>query len=594
MIKKIFLSTLMILFLTLALMGFLTLNNSKSLYYDFVEDGLDRALSAIELSISGTEDFYNAESNTMIQNTVLNNEYRITLIDNKGNVVYDTDRDAETMENHLDRPEVKSAFADEPKRTIRHSDSIKADMMYLARKIYLDEAETAVVRLSMRLSLTEDIYYQSLKNMLFYILFSFFVAAFFSRYILAYLLKPVKEISLFAKSIAGGNYTERMTWFKRDEIGDLTDSLNDMADELQDTFNLLSDRNSELEVILANIVDGIIAIDNNMSVKIINKSAKEILEITENEKVIGKNIFEIIRTIKIFDELKRFVDDVNSGTLVSFESEISGKIVRLTISKISENDFVQGYILVLQNVTQIRKLENIRKDFVANVSHELKTPITSIKGFIETLKEGVEDERTREQFYNIIHMETERLIDLVEDILTLSFLDNENNIKGLNKEWIDPKTNLEEAVEISKNLAKEKGIEIKVETSENLPRVLFNKDYFRQMCLNLIGNAIKFSNENSQIIIRMYKDPKSVKLEVLDSGIGIAEEDLERIFERFYRVEKGRARKEGGTGLGLAIVKHIVQSQGGEIKVSSKVNEGTVFTVSFNYVKNDLSGNDLY
>ncbi len=582
MSKKIFLSTLAILFFTLSLTGFFTYHNTKSLYYDFVEDGLARSLGAIEETIVTKEDYAKADDNTMIKNTVSNSGYRITLIDSEGNVEYDTDRDAGGMDNHNMRPEIAEAINSmgETKRSIRYSDSVGADMMYVAKGFKLQEGDEVVLRVSMKLSLTENIFYQSLKDTAIYILLSFAIAAVFSKHLISYFLTPIKQITMFAQKIAKGNYLERMTWFRKDEIGDLTESLNDMADALQSSFNQLSDRNAELESILINIVNGIIAIDKKYRIKIINKSAYEMLGIPRERNLLDKNLLEALRVTAIYQKVEEVIKSSDMEDIKFVETNIGDRIFRVTISKIKDQNLVHGYIIVLQDISKIRKLENLRKEFVANVSHELKTPITSIKGFIETLKDGgIEDDDVRNHFYEIINMETDRLIELVEDILTLSFLDNDNNLKTIPKERIEIKKEIEKVIYMLDMACREKRIDLKVDIQDDLPRICFNKDYFRQMSINLLSNAIKYSNDGGEITIKTSWNGDKVKLTISDKGIGIPEKDIHRIFERFYRVDKGRARKEGGTGLGLAIVKHIVQSQGASIKVDSKVGEGTTFTV---------------
>ncbi|QSX08767.1 HAMP domain-containing protein [Alkalibacter rhizosphaerae] len=585
MIKKIFPSVLLILTATLLVMGIFTYHNTKGLYYDFVEDGLNRALTAIEGSILDSEDFYDPSENLMIRHTMESSDYRITLIDEEGRVVFDTDRDAETMQNHADRPEILDALSGNPTRSVRYSESIGADMMYKAVAMELDDGSTGILRVSMKLSLTRDILTMSLRELAVYLFFAFAAAALFSRYLIGYMLRPVKDISFFAKKIAGGDYEERMSWYANDEIGDLATSLNDMADRLEETFQMLSNRNVELEVILKSILDGIIAVDPTYHIKIINNSALQLLGVDPNRHWVGKNLREILPKDSLFREMDDVYAKDGDESVYYKEVKIGDKTVRVAYGKINDNDQVNGYILVLQDITQIRRLENIRKDFVANVSHELKTPITSIKGFVETLREGVDDEATRNHFYDIIEMETQRLIELVEDILTLSFLENEESGREGVEDRIHPGVVLREMIQMASKLAREKDIRIESQIQSDLPEIPFKEEYFRQMCLNLLDNAVKYSPPASKVWVTLKREEKYLKLIIADQGMGIPEEAKERIFERFYRVEKGRGRKEGGTGLGLAIVKHIVQSQGATITVDSEPGKGSTFTVTIEIVR---------
>lgn len=580
MMKKIFPSILAILMSTLLVLAVFSYWNTRNLYYDFVEDGLNRALDAMERSIEDHEDFYNASENLMIQHTMDSSDYRITLIQRDGVVVYDTDRDAETLDNHADRPEVRAALSGNPERSIRYSESIGSEMMYKAVPVSLPEGDVGVLRASMKLELTKNLLTMSFLELGGLMLFSFTMAAMISRFLLKYMLKPVREISGFAKKIASGDYEERMTWYERDEMGDLASSLNHMADRFEESYHLLTDRNEELEVILKSILDGIIAVDGNFRIKIINQSALLLLGQNGEGTWLDVPLRQILPKEKVYRCLQDMADHEDDWETHYLETHFGEKTVRMALAKIDRHDKMEGFILVLQDVTQIRRLESLRRDFVANVSHELKTPITSIKGFVETLQEGVDDEVTRNRFYDIVLMETDRLIELVEDILTLSMLETEEAIGDLPNEWIAPGEILLETVELASTLAVSKSMTLQTQIEEHLPQIAFKGEYFKQMCLNLLDNAIKYSPEGSTVFITLKRKEDRILLEVADKGMGISLKAQERIFERFYRVEKGRGRKEGGTGLGLAIVKHIVQSQGATIQVKSALGEGSRFIVT--------------
>lgn len=579
MMKKIFPSIVAILMSTLLVLAVFTYTNTKNLYYNFVEDGLNRALDAMARSIEEREDFYNASENLMIQHTMDSSDYRITLMNEDGTVVYDTDRDAETLENHADRPEVQAALAGKPKRSVRYSQSIGSEMMYKALSVALPEGEVGVLRASMKLELTKNLLTMSFVELGILLFFTFLAAALLSRSLLKYMLKPVKEISEFAKKIAGGDYEERMTWYERDEMGDLASSLNHMADRFEESFRMLFDRNEELEVILKSILDGIIAVDKTFRIKIINQSALQLLGQNGDGRWLNAPLRQILPKEKVYRYLQDMAAHEEDWETRYLETHFGSKTVRMAMAKINRHDMVEGFILVLQDVTQIRRLESLRRDFVANVSHELKTPITSIKGFVETLQEGVDDEQTRNRFYDIVLMETDRLIELVEDILTLSLLETEEAIGDLPNEWIKPDEILLETIELASTLAESKSMTLHTHIESQLPQIAFKGEYFKQMCLNLLDNAIKYSPEGSSVFVTLKKEENRICLEVADQGMGISKKDQERIFERFYRVEKGRGRKEGGTGLGLAIVKHIVQSQGATIQIESTPGKGSRFIV---------------
>ena len=315
---------------------------------------------------------------------------------------------------------------------------------------------------------------------------------------------------------------------------------------------------------------------------LINPSAKEIFLIKDNEKIIGKNILENIRNNQIYKIIHHIlINDKDNPMEIEIDSS-KKKILRISSSPIryiAKHERIKGVILIIEDITQLRKLENVRKDFVANVSHELKTPITSIRGFIETLKSGeVEDENIQKRFLDIIDFESERLIRLIEDILILS--DLENNLKSTTTDKIEIKEALNEIISIMTQLAMKKNIIITSDIQNGMLPLFFAKDKFKQMIINLIDNAIKYTPEGGKIKINAYQNNNQVEIEIKDTGIGIPKEDIPRLFERFYRVDKDRSRSAGGTGLGLAIVKHILELMNGKIKVESELGKGSSFILS--------------
>jgi two-component system phosphate regulon sensor histidine kinase PhoR len=254
------------------------------------------------------------------------------------------------------------------------------------------------------------------------------------------------------------------------------------------------------------------------------------------------------------------------------------KYLRIKATRVINFNKNLGVMLFIQDITKIKSLEQIRSDFVANVSHELKSPLTSIKGFAETLK-YVEDKPTREKFLDIIYIESERLTRLINDILILSELENTESY--INFEKLDVNKSIEEIFYIMEPAAKGKNINIKLELETNPITIYGDRDKFKQMMINLVDNGIKYTNAEGLVTIKTLYSDKRVKIAIKDNGIGIPKKNIERLFERFYRVDKGRSREMGGTGLGLAIVKHIVYLFNGEINVESSVGHGTSFTLDF-------------
>lgn len=385
------------------------------------------------------------------------------------------------------------------------------------------------------------------------------------------IVDPIKHLESVTWKIAHGNLQTRVNVVSNDELGQLGKTFNNMADQLQSKINEVVDKQNRLESILKSMQSGVIAVDNEDRIITINPYAQKIFGI--NVDVTGKYLNDCI-------EDKRIKEILNNETVNETQVKIKKPFRRFL--KIKKAIVINGYkkigrVIAIQDITEMKRLENIRSQFVANVSHELKTPLTSIKGFAETLR-YVEDEETKIKFLDIIDKETERLTRLISDILVLSDLEN-NPVEEL--EEIFPDGIITDAINILSEHARKKNIYINFE-SDNNDFILGQKDKFLQIVINIIENSIKYSNNNTKINVKSFSDKEYYYFKVKDNGIGIPKEDLPRIFERFYRVDK--ARKSGGTGLGLAIVKHIVKTFGGEISVDSEVLKGTEFTFKIKHI----------
>jgi len=319
--------------------------------------------------------------------------------------------------------------------------------------------------------------------------------------------------------------------------------------------------------------EGVVVINDDKKIIYSNPVVKNLFN-TE-DKIREEKLTDLIRNYELNKLINLFYQDSKSLTR---EIELEDKIFQFTISPLRgySNRFRTGAVLIIKNVTEIRKPERIRSDFIGNVTHELKTPLTSIKGFIETLKTSKNvDKKTELRFYKIIEMETERLSNLINDMLVLSEIET---TKGKNEEYNVKKT-IEEVLDLLNYLKSEKNVEIKVQHRRDDILIKGDKDRFKQMMINLIENGIKYNKEGGYVKISYQVVEKDILLKVEDNGMGIEEKDLDRIFERFYRADKSRNRGTGGTGLGLAIVKHIVKSFYGDINIKSKVNKGTEITI---------------
>lgn len=491
-----------------------------------------------------------------------NSEVRFTFIDKKGNVIKDTEN--KSLENHLNREEVLGAFEEGEASATRLSDTQGINVVYFATKVNND----LVLRSSVPLNTIEFFTADYTKYYLIIILLVLFLSIGLSLKLIRAIIYPLKELKSVTNKIANGDYSRRVNIFTNDEIGSLANTFNNMADQLQSKISDSLDKQNKLEAILESMESGVIAVDNNKKVILINPYAKNLFGIEGD--IIGENISEHIIDYDLISFIKSIHEIETKEIKLMHPIERELRIKKAPI--INYRKMPMGVVVSVLDITDIKRLENIRSQFVANVSHELKTPLTSIKGFAETLK-YVEDTNTREKFLDIIDKEAERLTSLINDILILSNIENSN--KMIEDEF-SPSEVIEDVINMFTTNVNKKEVIINYEGNKSVV-LIGDKDKFFQMMLNLVENAIKYSVSKTIIKINSYERGGYYFIIVEDNGIGIPKEDLPRIFERFYRVDKSRAK--GGTGLGLAIVKHIVKIFNGEIYVKSVLNEGTKFTI---------------
>ncbi|KAB3538572.1 cell wall metabolism sensor histidine kinase WalK [Alkaliphilus pronyensis] len=578
--KKILAAFFIIILLGILLSGFLNLTLIRTNYVDELENRLISNGLLLEKVIMDKGDSLTINDlQKMIIDYGKRINARITIIDEKGEVLADSVADMRTIENHYNRPEVLAVYQGEIGKSVRYSTTINEEMLYIALPVNIDIFQIKVIRLAITLQQINVI-----NSKLYYYIGISVLFGLFASLILAYrfikrLMKPIYEMTDVSRKIAEGDFNRRVDVTSDDEIGLLANNFNNMADILKTTIDKLSDNNTKFKALLISIINPIIAVDNTHRIILINPAAERLFEV-KAEEAIGKHILEVIRNNALEERIKDLFENHQNTQLEIAIYEPKERILKIYTNLIRLEDDptrVIGIVTLLEDVTEIRKLEKMRSDFVANVSHELKTPLTSISGFVETLKsDAIDDEETKMRFLDIIDIETERLSRLIDDILSLSEIESTtNNIR----QEIYTTEAINEVIEIIKPIANDKEIVINTEIEGSLPQIYGNRDWFKQMLINLLDNAIKYTPQGGKVYINAYKKYKNVVIVVRDTGLGIPKNELPRLFERFYRVDKARSKKLGGTGLGLAIVKHIVIAFNGRIKVNSEVGKGTEFTV---------------
>lgn len=490
------------------------------------------------------------------------NSVRFTVVNKDGDVIFDNE--TSILDNHKDREEIIEAFNNGTGTSVRFSKTLSINMVYYATKIN----EDIVVRSSVPVNNIKVLTIGALKYYIAIVMVVFLLSLALAVKLVKIIVYPIKELEKVTAKIANGNLNKRAIIGNYDEIGLLAQTFNNMADQLETKINDSLDKQNKLEAILESMESGVIALDNNEKIILSNPYSKKIFDLQGD--VIGKKISDCVIDYDLINFIRE-LPDINTKEIKLFhpvEREI--RVKKAPIIRGSKNQI--GIVIAIQDITDIKRLENMRSEFVANVSHELKTPLTSIKGFSETLR-YVDDSETKNKFLNIIDKEAERLTNLINDILILSNIENLHKMENDN---FRPKEVIENIIDIVRKQAEKKQIKIEFINEFN-DEIAGSKDKFHQLALNLIENAIKYSNENGNVKIVIISNNEYFVFKVIDDGIGIPENDIPRIFERFYRVDKSRSTR--GTGLGLAIVKHIVKLFNGDITVQSKLGVGSTFTV---------------
>ena len=489
---------------------------------------------------------------------------RVTLIDKDGKVLGDSMAEEYTMSNHNLRKEVMEARKNGIGYDIRTSDTTHKKTLYFATLF----ENGYVMRSSLTMQTIKGFENNYLKCYIFIMFFSILIALLFASRLSKSIVKPLKKLQYTTFSIASGNLDKRVKINSKDEIGNLSKTFNHMADKLESTLKDSIDKTNRLEAILKSMDNGVIAVDISCKIIMINPYAKKIFGISKD--VIGENLMDSIRDFELEDVFKSVKKEYKEIKILRPKE----RELRIKTDYIINGSEKIGIVAVVQDITDIRRLENMRSQFVANVSHELKTPLTSIKGFAETLK-YVEDLENRNKFLNIIDDEADRLTRLINDILTLSHIESNEMDKT---ELIDINGIIDNVCYMMKPSADKKHITIK-KIECDMPDIWGDSDRFKQMVINLVDNAIKYTNNEGQVKVGTAFENNNCLIWVEDNGVGISKKHQERLFERFYRVDKARSRSQGGTGLGLAIVKHIVLKFSGTIELDSEIGKGSKFIV---------------
>ena len=507
-------------------------------------------------------------------------EMRITYISADGSVWGDSHGDVYLMENHLERPEVKAALSQGKGIARRYSATTDMQMFYLA--MVMEEKEGSdIIRLAVPLSYINRNIIQLRLILVSGLFLALLISALLSLRFSGSIIRPLKEIGEVAASISSGDFDRKVAYRRDDELGDLAQKINEMGQKLKEKVEELSQEKNKLETVISAMTSGVILCNAQGKIELLNEAAREIFG-AEKEDIRGLPFKAVFRNIVLSEKLQEVL---KTGRMKSFELNLfypSTLVLQVIIVPIVKEipEETMGALVVFHDITGFRSLENMRSEFVANVSHELRTPLTVIKGYAETLLEenNRQDEQRVIKILTTIDKEAERLARLLNDLLNLSRIESDKAI--MKKQKTDIKRVVAEAAALLSAQAEEKALQLNLHLpEEEIAPIIGNADWLLQMFIDVIDNAVKYTPQGGKIDIKIEQSTREVIVSVSDTGIGIPAKDLPYIFERFYRVDKGRSRRLGGTGLGLAIVKHIVEAHNGNVEVKSILGVGTTFKI---------------
>jgi two-component system phosphate regulon sensor histidine kinase PhoR len=504
---------------------------------------------------------------------------RITLIDAQGKVIADSEKSAEALENHFNRPEVQEARVRGKGRAIRFSSSIGVDMLYIAIPVKHNSTITGYVRLARPLHEVrhsiEKVTGTILLTLIIVVTFSLILALLFSYWLTA----PIKKIEKFTEKLRLGEPVGTIFLKTSDETKKLADNINYLVDELKTQLKSANEEKAKLVTAFSSMTEGLMILDSQDRIEAVNPSLDNML--AQYGDIKGKPLLEAFRNVDLQKAFLQFKTTKQSVAQEITLGNIEPVILNISISAV-EGSIADGKnMIVFHDITRLKKLERVRTDFVANVTHEIRTPLTAILGYLETIRDGaIENKDEARQFIEIIIKHAQRLNRLVEDLLTISKI--ELGEMHFHFEQVSLSETIAGVLPLIEPKAKLKKIKINNRLKDLLPLVMADKDRLMQVFVNILDNAVKFTEEAGEITIEAAEDAKDgISVSITDTGIGIPESEVARLGERFYRVDKTRSRDLGGTGLGLSIVKHLMIAHGGWLEIESRLGRGTKVSLFF-------------
>ena len=570
-----------LILILIVVLGFFLAALLKNAYTDMTRNHLvENAQMVTQLIVASDSYSERDELQNLIQNFEQPIQMRFTVVDMEGEVLADSENDPGEMNNHFDRPEIQDVLQQEEEfgESIRYSTTQDFNMMYVALPLVSEGETVRAVRTSLSLEVIDDAMNRLWFSLSVALGLMFLIAAIASTMLCKSITRPIDSIMDVTSRLRENDYSSRVNTEPKGEIGDLSRSINALAASLQRQMKEIEENEQQLTSIISNMVSGVMLINQDGKVVLLNSAMERFLS-QHKDKIIGQPYEKVGERFALSPHIRTVLESnekVHEEVHSYYPQE---RIMDAHLAPYYGQGWQQrGVIIVLHDITDIRRLEKMRSDFVANVSHELKTPVTSVRGFSETLMSGeVTDEETTRQFLKIIHDESQRLDRLIKDLLNLSKIEKKE--MPLSLETVNMTALVHEVSVTLQGAVEEKKTRLLLPDPSKDVYLQGDEDRLRQIILNLVGNGINYTAEGGTVKVSLKENVEKVRLIIQDDGIGIPEESLPRIFERFYRVDRARSRHSGGTGLGLAIVKHLIESHHGRIEVESREGEGTTFTV---------------
>ena len=504
---------------------------------------------------------------------------RVTLADVRGRVFADSEKDIAGLDNHLNRPEIQEARVRGKGKSVRFSQTLGVNMLYVAVTLHDKDQITGYVRLARPLhnvqNVIDQVYQTVFLTILIISIFSLIIALLVSYQ----LAKPIRAMEQFTRKLRQGDLQGSILLNTSDETKTLADNINYLVEELQSKIRLANEEKSKLMTALTSIDEGVLIVNIHESIEMVSPSLIHILK-EPYGKIAGKTLMEAFRNADLQRLFLKFRQSQETATGEITLGGLHPVILQVSISEIHGYPDEEKFMVVFHNVTRLKKLEQIRTDFIANVSHEIRTPLTAIIGYLETLQNGaLESAEDARRFIDVMLRQAQRLHRLVEDLLTISKI--ELGEMEFHFEPILLSETVDHVISLLEAKAKEKKISMQNDLTRDLPPMKADRDRLCQILVNVLDNAVKFTGSGGRVTIDAEVQGNFVVLRIFDTGMGIPKEELQRLGERFYRVDKARSRELGGTGLGLSIVKHLMLVHGGKMEIDSRLGRGTSVSLFF-------------